>query len=57
MRGSNEYPESDERQLSPGNTVYHVNPASGDDSNTGLSSATAWKIKLRKLRASPYSIS
>ena len=46
MRVSNEYPDSDERQLSPGNTVYYVNPASGDDTNKGLSSATAWKTTI-----------
>lgn len=37
------YPPADRRIPSPGRTTYFVDPAKGDDRNTGLESGQSWK--------------
>lgn len=41
------YPEAAGLIASPGSTIYHVDPAKGDDTRNGTSPATAWKTFAR----------
>lgn len=36
------YPPKEHRKFSPGNTTYYINPADGNDSNSGLKEKLAW---------------
>ncbi len=44
------YPPAEARKPSPGNTAYHIDPASGDDSRSGRSPAQSWR-SLKPLHA------
>ena len=37
------YPSKENRKASPGNTSYFIDPAKGDDSNSGLDEKSAWR--------------
>lgn len=37
------YPPGERRAISPGNTIYTINPASGSDKQSGLKAALAWR--------------
>lgn len=37
------YPLEEYRKLSPGNTTYYIDPADGDDNNSGLKQRLAWR--------------
>ena len=37
------YPSAEHRKRSPGNTTYYIDPADGDDSNSGLKRKLAWR--------------
>ncbi|RLJ01334.1 MAG: hypothetical protein DRP08_05640, partial [Candidatus Aenigmatarchaeota archaeon] len=39
----NMYPAEECRKTSPGNTTYYINPADGNDSNSGLNKKLAWR--------------
>ena len=39
----NAYPSKEDRQASPGNTTYYIDPADGSDSNSGLKDTLAWR--------------
>jgi len=41
------YSSEECRQLSPGNTTYHIDPVDGDDSNSGLGREFAWRTFRR----------
>ncbi len=45
----------EDRQLSPGNTTYHIDPTSGDDANSGLQRARSWRTfrRVNRLRLAP----
>lgn len=49
------YPNSKNRQLSPGKTNYYINPKSGDDRNKGTNKTSAWKTfkRINQLLLSP----
>lgn len=40
---SNPYPKKSERIVSPGKTIYYIDPKHGDDSNSGTSKSNAWR--------------
>lgn len=40
------YPQCSKRVVSPGNAEYHIDPATGDDSQSGTSADQAWKTFL-----------
>ncbi len=46
---------ADERRVSPGKTTYHIDPAAGDDSRSGLAREEAWRTfhHLDRLRLAP----
>ncbi len=37
------YPSEEYRKPSPGNTTYYIDPANGNDSNSGLKPRLAWR--------------
>ncbi len=41
------YPSREQRKPSPGNTTYFVDPAKGDDGNSGLEEGAAWRTFRR----------
>jgi len=49
------YPSKEYRQVSPGNTTYYINPADGNDENSGLKENHAWRTfsHLNQLLLSP----
>lgn len=49
------YPTVEKRVLSPGRTVYHIDPAKGDDTKSGLDRDQAWKTfrRINQLRLAP----
>lgn len=49
------YPTEPQRQPSPGRTTYHIDPAAGDDANSGLDRNQAWKSfrRVNQLRLAP----
>ncbi len=49
------YPSPGERTLSPGKTVYHVDPINGDDARSGIAKDQAWKSfhRVNKLNLAP----
>ncbi len=49
------YPPKEERHVSPGNTVYYIDPAQGDDTHSGVSKRLAWRTfgPVNRLLLSP----
>jgi len=49
------YPTIEKRVASPGRTVYHIDPAKGDDTKSGLDRDQAWKTfrRINQLRLAP----
>ena len=49
------YPPKEERQVSPGNTAYYIDPAQGDDTHSGVSKRLAWRTfgPVNRLLLSP----
>jgi len=49
------YPAAEQRKASPGNTSYYINPAGGNDSNSGLEEKSAWRTftHINHLRLAP----
>jgi hypothetical protein len=49
------YPPAEKRVLSPGHKAYHIDPAKGDDSKSGLDRDHAWKSfrRINQLRLAP----
>ena len=43
------------KKVSPGNTTYYINPANGNDENSGLKENLAWRTfsRVNKLQFSP----
>jgi hypothetical protein len=41
------YPSKENRQASPGNTSYFIDPAKGNDSHSGLDEKSAWRSFTR----------
>ncbi len=41
------YPSKEQRQRSPGNTTYYINPVNGNDSHSGLEQTRAWRTFSR----------
>ncbi len=52
---SEPYPTAEKRVLSPGHTVYHIDPVKGDDTKSGLDHDHAWKTfrHSNQLRLAP----
>ena len=48
------YPSGKSRKLSPGNTTYYIDPAGGNDNNSGLKHKLAWRTfsHINQLRLS-----
>ncbi|UPK67230.1 glycosyl hydrolase family 95 catalytic domain-containing protein [Chitinophaga filiformis] len=49
------YPSFKNRQASPGNTTYYIDPVNGNDNNSGAQSAQAWKtfLPVNQLQLAP----
>lgn len=52
------YPALKDRQVSPGNTTYYIDPAKGNDRNSGILPGQAWKtfLPVNQLQLSPGDI-
>ncbi len=52
---SNLYPSAEQRVLSPGHTIYHIDPVAGDDARSGLRPNLAWRTfrRVNQLRLAP----
>ena len=46
-RSEDMYPSRANREVSPGDTIYHIDPASGNDSHSGLTRKLAWRTFSR----------